>query len=71
MVTTMRVALMALVLVAAMALEACGKTAAPEATDENCLPDNIQSIKDPSARQELANKCFRRGGFRPSTPKNW
>lgn len=43
----------------------------PEVNDENCKLENIQKIEDKGMQQDFADKCARRGIFKPSEPKKW
>lgn len=43
----------------------------PEATAENCRPENVKKIRDKSAREAFASRCFRSGKFEPSPNRTW
>lgn len=46
-------------------------TPIPEANDVNCKAENISRIQDEKVRMKLADKCFLRSTYKPSTPSEW
>lgn len=41
-----------------------------EANDANCRLEFLRTLPQ-EPRESLAGKCFRRGTFKPSEPRNW
>lgn len=75
MVTGMKHPLaLALVVALTAALSACSPRPEPvvllEATDANCRLEFLRKLPQ-EQREGLAGKCFRRGTFMPSEPRNW
>ncbi|PPU77024.1 entry exclusion lipoprotein TrbK [Xanthomonas cucurbitae] len=42
-----------------------------EVNDENCKSESVARIDDKQKQQAFADRCFRRGEFKPSTKKEW
>lgn len=75
MVTGMRRRLaLAMVVAFTAALSACSPRSDSavllEATDANCRLEFLRKLPQ-EQREGLAGKCFRRGTFTPSEPRNW
>lgn len=75
MVTGMRRRLvLAMVVALTAAVSACSPRPEPalplEATDANCRLEFLRRLPQ-EQRESLAGKCFRRGTFTPSQPRNW
>jgi entry exclusion lipoprotein TrbK len=58
----------------AAVLCACSPRSEPEvpleANDANCRLEYLRTLPQ-EQRESLAGKCFRRGTFKPSEPRNW